>query len=152
MLIRLIWVGRTTEKSWQLGIEEFRSRIERYGKFQIQELEAGRGDESSIRRQEGDMILKKIEPKDFLVLLDETGKELTSVGFAELLAHHQKISTKTLVFLIGGAYGFTEEVYKRANLKMALSKMTFPHQMVRVIFLEQLYRAHSILRREKYHH
>ncbi len=116
------------------------------------EIESGNGNEIQIRKKESENILKRAGEKVFLILLDEKGKELDSVGFSDLIKHHQNISTRNLVFVIGGAYGFSEEVYKRANLKIALSKMTFPHQLVRVIFIEQLYRAMTILKGEKYHH
>jgi 23S rRNA (pseudouridine1915-N3)-methyltransferase len=152
MNVKLICTGKTTDRIALDGMREYAGRIERYGKFSVVESEAGRGDDLQMKKKEGEILLKKLDPKDFLVLLDEKGKELTSFEFAEMLRHHQKIATKNLVFLIGGAYGFSEEVYKRANMKLALSKMTFPHQLVRVIFLEQLYRAFTIVKGEKYHH
>ena len=152
MNVKLICTGKTTDRIAIDGMREYAGRVERYGKFSVVEMDAGRGDEQAIIKKEGEALLKKLGEKDFLVLMDEKGKEFTSVEFASMLIHHQKISTKNLVFLIGGAYGFSEEVYKRANAKMALSKMTFPHQLVRVIFMEQLYRAFTILKGEKYHH
>lgn len=128
------------------------ARLSHYCKFNLVEVESGKGDESQIRKKESESILKRVGEKDVLALLDEKGKEFSSVEFAKTVSHYQNISTKNLVFVIGGAYGFSDEVYKRANLKMALSKMTFPHQLVRIIFLEQLYRAFTILKGEKYHH
>lgn len=152
MNITLICTGKTTEKHVAEGIKLYSERIAHYSRFALIEIEAGRGDETKIRKAESESILKKVGEKDVLILLDEKGKELTSVEFSKAIIHHQNISTKNLVFLIGGAYGFSEEVYKRANMKIALSKMTFPHQLVRVLFLEQLYRAFTILKGEKYHH
>lgn len=127
-------------------------RLKHYCKFNLVDIEAGKGEAEQIRKKEAENILKRVGEKDFLILLDEKGKEIQSVGFADLIKQHQNISTKNLVFVVGGAYGFSEEVYRRANLKIALSKMTFPHQLVRVIFLEQIYRAFTILKGEKYHH
>ena len=152
MTITLICIGKTSEKYVSEGIGMYLDRIKHYCKFNLVEMEAGKGDETQIKKKESESLLKRVEEKDFLILLDEKGKDNTSVQFAELFKHHQNISTKNLVFVIGGAYGFSEEVYKRANAKIALSKMTFPHQLVRVLFLEQVYRAFTILKGEKYHH
>lgn len=152
MNITLICTGKTTEKFISEGMSLYSERLKHYCKFSIVDIEAGKGDPEQIRKKETESVFKRVGEKDFLVLLDEKGKELTSSGFADVLSHHQNISTKNLVFLIGGAYGFSEQVYKRANMKIALSKMTFPHQLVRVIFLEQIYRAFTILKGEKYHH
>ena len=152
MTITLICTGKTSEKYVSEGIGIYLDRIKHYCKFNLVEMDAGNGDETQIRKKESESLLKKTNEKDFLILLDENGKENTSVQFAELFIHHQNISTKNIVFVIGGAYGFSEEVYKRANTKIALSKMTFPHQLVRIIFLEQIYRAFTILKGEKYHH
>lgn len=152
MNITFICTGKTTEKYVLEGMWLYLERLKHYCKFALIEIEAGKGDAAQIRKKETENILKRVGEKDFLILLDEKGKEILSTGFADIIKHHQNISTKNLVFIIGGAYGFSEEVYKRSNLKMALSKMTFPHQLVRIIFLEQLYRAFTILKGEKYHH
>lgn len=152
MNISLICTGKTTEPYVQGGMGLYLERLKHYCKFALVEIEAGKGDADQIRKRETESIFKKVGEKDFLILLDEKGKEVTSAGFSEILKHHQNISTKNLIFVIGGAYGFSEEVYVRANFKIALSKMTFPHQLVRVIFLEQLYRGFTILKGEKYHH
>ena len=152
MNITLICTGRTSEKYVSEGMSIYLERLKHYCKFNLIEIEAGKGNETEIRKKETESLLKRVGEKDFLILLDEKGKEMTSSGFAELVKHHQNISTKNIVFVIGGAYGFSEEVYKRSNSKMALSKMTFPHQLVRIIFLEQIYRAFTILKGEKYHH
>ena len=152
MVITLICTGKTSEKYVAEGMKLYQERLKHYCKFNLIDIEAGKGEEIQIRKKESESILKRAGEKDFLILLDEKGKEMNSVGFADLIHHHRNISTKNLFFVIGGAYGFSEEVYRRANLKIALSKMTFPHQLVRVIFLEQLYRAMTILKGEKYHH
>jgi 23S rRNA (pseudouridine1915-N3)-methyltransferase len=104
------------------------------------------------KNKEEKAVLEKLQKSDFLVLMDEKGQECTSEKFASFLSSHQMKGTKNLVFLIGGAYGFGPRVYERANTKIALSKMTFTHQMVRLIFTEQLYRAFTITKGEKYHH
>lgn len=152
MIITFICTGKTTEKYIIEGLNLYTQRIGHYSRFNLIEIEAGRGNEIQIRSKESDLILKKVADKDVLVLLDEKGKEMSSQEFSKMLIHHQNIATRNLVFVVGGAYGFSEEVYKRANSKMALSKMTFPHQLVRLIFLEQLYRAFTISKGEKYHH
>jgi 23S rRNA (pseudouridine1915-N3)-methyltransferase len=108
--------------------------------------------ELETKKKEQVVVLDRLENSDFLILMDEKGKEYTSEKFAEFLSNHQRRATKRLVFLVGGAYGFSDEVYKRANAKIALSQMTFTHQMVRLIFTEQLYRAFTIVKGEKYHH
>ena len=108
--------------------------------------------ETEQKEREGELILKMLQPSDYLVLLDERGKEFRSVEFAQYIQDKMLSSCKRLCFLIGGPYGFSEAVYQRSNAKVSLSKMTFSHQMVRVIFLEQLYRAMTILKGEPYHH
>lgn len=104
-----------------------------------------------VKQKEGEAVLAKLKPDDFLVLLDERGKQLTSVELADFMEHKLQLSQKRLVFLVGGAWGFSEEICRRADFKLSLSKMTFSHQMVRLFFLEQLYRAMTILRGESYH-
>jgi 23S rRNA (pseudouridine1915-N3)-methyltransferase len=109
-------------------------------------------DQKTIKTKEGELILSKIAPNEKVVLLDDKGKEFTSLQFSNYILQNQNQSLKSIAFVVGGAYGFSDEVYKRANEKMSLSKLTFSHQMVRVVFLEQLYRAYSILNNEPYHH
>jgi len=152
MNITLVCTGKTSEKYVLDGMRIYLDRINHYCKFTLMEIESGKGDTMQMKKKETENILKRVGEKDFLILLDEKGKDFSSVEFAKTLNHHQNISTKHIVFLIGGAYGFSEEVYKRANAKISLSKMTFPHQLVRIVFLEQLYRAFTILKGEKYHH
>jgi 23S rRNA (pseudouridine1915-N3)-methyltransferase len=108
--------------------------------------------ETEQKQKEGALILKKIQPSDTLILLDENGKTFDSVGFSGYLQKHMNSGLKRMVFVIGGPYGFSSEVYKKANGKIALSKMTFSHQMVRLFFIEQLYRGFTILKNEPYHH
>jgi 23S rRNA (pseudouridine1915-N3)-methyltransferase len=105
-----------------------------------------------IKSKEGELILKNIRPTDDVILLDEKGKEYTSVEFARIIQDKISYAGKDIVFIIGGAYGFSEAVYQRANSKLSLSRMTFSHQMVRAIFVEQIYRAFTIMRGEPYHH
>lgn len=152
MNITLLCVGKTSEHFVAEGIRLYADRIVRYAKFSIGEIDSGKGDTFQIKKKEGESILKRVGAKDVCILLDEKGKEHSSVDFSKLILGYQNSSVKKLIFIIGGAYGFSPEVYERANLKVALSKMTFPHQLIRVIFLEQLYRAYTILKGEKYHH
>ncbi len=108
--------------------------------------------EEQQKQKEGELILNKLSPTDVLILLDENGKQLNSVDFSEYLQKHMNSGIKQLVFVIGGPYGFSEDVYKKSNGKISLSKMTFSHQMIRLFFIEQLYRGFTILRNEPYHH
>lgn len=155
MKIRLLVVGKTKEKDIQSGIDEYLKRLTRYINFQMEVIPDVKVSKKmsfgEVKNLEGKEILKRLD-KDVLILLDEKGKEFTSVGFAKWIENQQMNSTKQLTFLIGGAYGFSEEVYQRATSKIALSKMTFTHQMIRLIFIEQLYRAFTIIKGEKYHH
>lgn len=156
MKVRFMVVGKTTDTYLNSGIEDYNKRLKRYCSYEYIEISGVKLGKSSsaeeIKRKEGDVILSKLEKSDFLILLDEKGKEFTSKKFGEYLSSHQMKGTKRIVFLIGGAYGFCEAVYERANAKIALSQMTFTHQMVRLIFTEQLYRGFSITKGEKYHH
>lgn len=152
MTITLICIGKTIVAHVRDSMAEYVNRLHHYCKFRIIEAERGKGNESEIRKREESILLKFVEERDHLVLLDETGKEFSSSQFAQFIGRHQNAGTRNLVFVIGGAYGFSENIHKRANAKVSLSKMTFPHQLVRVIFLEQLYRAFTILNGEKYHH
>lgn len=155
MKTELILVGKTTNKVFQMGIEDYAERITHYTPFTltvIPELKNTKSlSEDQQKEREGEMILKLIQPSDMIVLLDEHGQELTSVGFAKWLEKRQQ-TVRRLLFVIGGPYGFSDAVYARANEKISLSKMTFSHQMVRLIFCEQLYRACTIIKGEPYHH
>lgn len=154
MKINLICVGKTIEDHVSRGVEVYQKRIMRYISYQVHFLpDARKGvDPAQQKMEEGQMILKKLSAGDFLVLLDEKGNELGSVQFASFLEKHMVQSTKSMVFVVGGPYGFSQEVYERANYQLSLSKMTFSHQLIRLIFAEQLYRAFTIIRGEPYHH
>ena len=155
MKTTLILVGKTTDKHFQAGISDYAERISHYMPFDMMTIPELKNTKSLSEEQqktaEGELILKQIQPSDTVVLLDEHGKELRSVEYARWLAQKQQ-AARRLVFVIGGPYGFSQEVYKRADEKLSLSKMTFSHQMVRLIFTEQLYRACTIIKGEPYHH
>ena len=155
MKSELILVGKTNDPLYVNGIDDYAERINHYLPFAIRTIPAIKNTKKLTQEQqkhaEGEQILKLLQPSDTVVLLDEHGKENTSIEMAKWLANKQHTS-KNLVFVIGGPYGFSQEVYNRANEKIALSKMTFSHQMVRLIFAEQLYRACTIIKGESYHH
>jgi 23S rRNA (pseudouridine1915-N3)-methyltransferase len=156
MNIRLLTIGKTDSKNLQLLIDEYQKRLSFYVKFDLEIIPDIKNVKNLSERQqkekEGALILSKIGPTDYLVLLDENGKSFSSVDFAEEIQKKMNSGIKTLVFVIGGPYGFSAEVYEKAKGKIALSEMTFSHQMVRLFFTEQLYRAYTILRNEPYHH
>jgi 23S rRNA (pseudouridine1915-N3)-methyltransferase len=156
MKIQVITIGKTDEATIVAGIQKYEKRLTHYTSFRWQILPDIKNvkhlTEAEQKHREGAAILKCLQPNDFLILLDEKGKQLTSVGFAGFLEQHQNRSTQQLIFVIGGPYGFDEEVYKRANYKLSLSSMTFSHQMIRLFFVEQVYRAFTIIKGEPYHH
>lgn len=151
----LLLVGKTQNKNFQAGISDYSERITHYMPFEIKvipELKNTRNlNEEQQKAREGELILKELQPADTVVLMDEHGKELRSIELARWLQGKQNISRR-LVFVIGGPYGFSPDVYSRANEQLSLSKMTFSHQMVRLIMVEQLYRACTIIKGEPYHH
>jgi 23S rRNA (pseudouridine1915-N3)-methyltransferase len=153
--ITLLVIGKTTFDFVKQGVNEYAERIGRYAPFSIFVIEGLKKSQSlsdeQVKQKEGELILKQIKPTDTLILLDEKGKRFTSVGFSTHVAAWMQ-SGKDVVLVIGGAYGFSETVYQRVQHKISLSDMTFSHQLIRVIFLEQLYRAFTILRGEPYHH
>lgn len=155
MKIKLIVVSKTDVPYIQAGIDEYAGRLRHYCDFELAVIpalkNAGTLSPEELKEREGQLILKQLEKVDMAVLLDEHGKEYTSVGFAEYLQKQMNSGVRTLAFVIGGAYGFSPAVYAAAQHKISLSQMTFNHQMVRLFFVEQLYRAHTILRHEKYH-
>lgn len=155
MNIKLIVVSKTDVPYLQAGIDEYVGRLKHYCDFELVVVpalkNAGRLSPDEVKEREGQLILKQLEKVDRVVLLDEHGKEYTSVGFSEQLQRQMNAGVRTLAFVIGGAFGFAPAVYDAAHAKMSLSQMTFNHQMVRFFFLEQLYRAFTILRHEKYH-
>lgn len=156
MKITLLVIGKTEAAYLKEGISNYQKRINYYTNFHIQELPYLKGmatiDSVQQKQKEGELILKQLAPGDTMVLLDERGKEPDSIGFSVILQQYMNQSVKQLVFVVGGAYGFSEAVYKRANYKLSLSQMTFSHQLIRLLFAEQLYRAFTILKGEPYHH
>lgn len=151
----LIFTGKTTDKNIAAGIDDYVGRISHYMPFDIATIPELKNTKSLTQYQqkdkEGEMILKQVQPSDFVVLLDEHGKEYRSVDFAAWMQQKQQ-TAKRLVLVIGGPYGFSDAVFKRADEKVSLSKMTFSHQMVRLIITEQIYRACTIIKGEPYHH
>ncbi len=155
MKLTLLLIGKTTSAEVKSICDDYRKRINHYTKMEevvIDNSAIKLSDKQKVKDKEGELILKKIGPTDFVVLLDDKGKEFTSVQFARYLETVFNQSVKNMCFVVGGAYGFSDAVYKRANAKLSLSKMTFSHQIVRAIFSEQLYRAFTIIRNEPYHH
>ncbi len=155
MQIELWVIGKNSFDFVEKGVKEFSSRLKHYTGFDIvyfNDVKRGKKDNPRlIKDKEGKMILSKISKNDILILLDERGRELDSVKFSVFLENKMLYSTKKIVFLIGGAFGFSKKIYERADEKLSLSKMTFSHQLIRVCFVEQLYRAFTIIRNEKYH-
>jgi 23S rRNA (pseudouridine1915-N3)-methyltransferase len=154
MKIELWVIGKTDFDYLKQGIVLYEKRLKHYVPYEMVVLNDIKNPPLSIealKTKEGEVILSKIQKDDFLILLDENGVQWTSVDFANFIEKKQIDSVKRLVFQIGGAYGFSEAVYQRANFKMSLSKMTFSHQMIRLFFVEQLYRAFTIIKGEKYH-
>lgn len=156
MKVTLIWVGKTSESYFEEAIAVYTKRIGRYLPFQIisiPDVKTGAKVDFLLQKQrEGVQILAALRPTDELVLWDESGEELSSTGLAQWFSAKMVAGTRSLVFCIGGPYGFSTEVYNRAFAKLSLSRMTFSHQMVRVIALEQVYRAMTIIKGEPYHH
>lgn len=156
MNIKLLAIGKTDNKQLQSLIDDYTKRLSFYIKFDIEVIadikNAKNLSEAQQKEKEGELILAKLSSTDQLVLLDENGKTFSSVAFAEELQKKMNSGVKTLVFAIGGPYGFSDAVYAKAAGKISLSAMTFSHQMVRLFFVEQVYRAFTILRNEPYHH
>ena len=155
MKIRLITIGKTDEAYLKEGINKYLSRIKHYISFEMIELpDVKMGKKLNVNLQkeaESKEIIKLISKSDFVVLLDEKGREFNSVGFSEYIQKRMN-SGLDLCFVIGGPFGFSKEMYERADQKIAISQMTFSHQMIRLLFVEQIYRSYSILKGEKYHH
>ena len=156
MELKLVTVGKTDVKWVKEGLDLYVSRLRHYVPFSLVEIPQLKNvsalSQEQIKEKEGELILKQLNPGDSVILLDEHGKEYRSVEWAEWIRQRLARGGKGLVFVVGGAYGFSPEVYARADSKLSLSKMTFSHQMVRTIFAEQLYRAFTIIRGEPYHH
>lgn len=156
MNIKLLVVGKTDDKNLQALIEEYVKRVSFYVKFDVEIIpDIKNAKNLSVIQQkekEGSLILSKVSSSDWLILLDEKGKSFSSTQFADFLQKRMNSGIKNLFFVIGGPYGFSDEVYAKTNGKISLSSMTFSHQMVRLFFIEQLYRGYTILRNEPYHH
>lgn len=156
MNIKLIAIGKTDNKSLQALIDDYQKRLSFYVKFELEIIPDIKNvknlSEAQQKEKEGEMILSKLSATDVLVLLDENGRTFSSVGFSEELQKRMNSGIKTLAYVIGGPYGFSDAVYAKAQGKVSLSAMTFSHQMVRLFFIEQLYRGFTILRNEPYHH
>ena len=154
MKITLLVVSKTDVSYVKAGLDEYVSRLKHYVDFEIVTVlpkMASSATPDMVKKQEGELIMKQMQKVDRIVLLDERGKEFRSVEFADYIQRQANAAVRHLCFVIGGAFGFSEDVYKAAHDKISLSKMTFNHQMVRLFFTEQLYRAFSILNHEKYH-
>jgi len=156
MNIKMLFVGKTDNKNLFTFIEQYQKKISFYVKFQIEiipDIKSTKNfSENQQKEQEGMLILSKTTPQDEIVLFDQNGKAVSSVEFSEFLQKKINASVKNLIFVIGGPYGFSQEVYKQANDKISLSPMTFSHQMVRLFAIEQLYRGFTILNNQPYHH
>jgi len=156
MDVKLVTVGKTDVAWVKEGLDLYVSRLRHYVPFSLVEIPQLKNvsafSKEQIKEKEGELILKQIAPGDAVVLLDERGKEFRSVEWAEWIRQRLARGGKALVFVVGGAYGFSQAVYDRAEGKVSLSKMTFSHQMVRTVFAEQLYRAFTIIKGEPYHH
>lgn len=156
MTIKLICIGKTDHKALDTLIAEYKKRLFFYTRFEmdiIPDLKKTKNlSELEQKQKEGELILNRVTATDVLILLDENGQQYSSENFANYLQKHMNSGIKNLVFVIGGPYGFSDEIYQRAHGRVSLSKMTFSHQMVRLFFIEQLYRAHTILKNEPYHH
>ncbi|MDT0540031.1 23S rRNA (pseudouridine(1915)-N(3))-methyltransferase RlmH [Croceitalea sp. P059] len=156
MKIKLIAIGKTDSKELENLMSIYTNRLTHYVKFEvliIPDIKNTKNlSESEQKRKEGEAILKQLVTSDILILLDEKGKQFSSVEFSELLQKRMNSGIKNLIFVIGGPYGFSSAIQERANQKISLSKMTFSHQMVRLFIVEQLYRGYTILKNEPYHH
>ncbi len=156
MTIKLLGIGKTDDPALQNLTEVYINRLQFYNKFEFELIpdikKAKNLNENQQKQKEGELLLNKLIASDFVVLLDEGGKQFTSEAFSEYIQKRLNSGLKQLVFVIGGPYGFSDAVYNRADSTISLSKMTFSHQMVRLFFTEQLYRAFTILRNEPYHH
>ncbi|MFK8037692.1 MAG: 23S rRNA (pseudouridine(1915)-N(3))-methyltransferase RlmH [Crocinitomicaceae bacterium] len=156
MNIKVITIGKTNKSFLMEGESEYLKRLKRYAPIEKIELPDIKGakkmSQSEIKQKEGALILSKLIATDIVILLDDKGKDYSSIQFSKWLQNKMNTSIKSLVFIVGGAYGFSAELYARSQEKLSISKMTFSHQMIRMIFFEQLYRAFSILNNEPYHH
>jgi len=154
--IKLLVVGKTDDKRIQSLIDDYTNRLKHYIPFDLEVIP----DIKNVKKlsmdqqktKEGELILSKVSPSDRLILLDEKGKEFSSMNFSKYIQKHMNSGVKQVIFVVGGPYGFSKEVYSKAQGKISLSQMTFSHQMIRLFFVEQIYRAFTILKNEPYHH
>ena len=156
MRITLLQIDKTQDSYLAEGIETYTKRLKNYTTLEVTTINVPKTVRqrsfNEQKTEEARLIFNHVSSDDFLILLDDKGKEYTSPEFSKFIAQKQNASTKRLIFLIGGPFGFDPKIYERANFKLSFSKMTFSHQMIRLFFVEQLYRAFTILRGEKYHH
>ena len=156
MKIKLLAIGKTDDKNLLQLIDVYQKRLKHYIKFELEIIQDIKNvknlSEDQQKEKEGELILSKLQNTDQLVLLDDKGKDFTSIEFSKYLQKKMNSGIKQLVLVIGGPYGFSESVYKKSNGKISLSKMTFSHQMIRLFVVEQLYRGFTILKNEPYHH
>lgn len=156
MTIKLLAIGKTDSSQLSALTKEYENRLKHYVKFELEIIPDIKNtknlSETQQKEKEGEAILKKLNPTDVLILLDENGKQYTSIDFSKFLQKQMNAGYKQLVLVIGGPYGFSDAIYKQARGKLSLSKMTFSHQMIRLFIVEQIYRAFTILKNEPYHH
>ena len=156
MKIKLIYTGKTGKSFLTEGEKEYINRLKHYVKLEIIELpdikNANKLSEKEIKSKEADQLLKKLDKSEQLILLDDKGKQYASMEFSKFFQNKMNSGVKTICFLIGGPYGFDNQIYALPHSKLSLSKMTFSHQMIRMLFLEQVYRAYTIIKGEPYHH
>ena len=156
MKIKLLAIGKTDDPHLKKLIETYQNRLKHYIKFELQLIPDIKNvknlSEKQQKEKEGELILKQLQPTDQLILLDEKGKEFRSIEFSQFLQKKMNSGIKQLIFVIGGPYGFSSDVYKKSQGKVSFSKMTFSHQMIRLFVVEQIYRAFTILKNEPYHH
>jgi 23S rRNA (pseudouridine1915-N3)-methyltransferase len=155
MKIRCVSIGKTTSKEYQVIVADYVKRLQHYTQFEYAELAGlkkfGNASMEQIKVAESEVLMKEIQKNDYVILLDDKGFSYSSMQLAQQLEKWRMMGNN-LLFIIGGAYGFSDELYKKAHAKLSLSSLTLTHQMVRILFTEQLYRAHTILANEKYHH
>jgi len=156
MKMKLLLVGKTVEKYLKEGISVYEERLKHYVSFSVEEIpelkQASSLSRDQVKTKEGELLAARIKPSDFVILLDERGSRFTSVDWARHLEQQMSHNPRDIVFIVGGCYGFSQAIYDRANSKLSLSDMTFSHQLVRLIFMEQIYRAFTIINGEPYHH
>ncbi len=156
MKIKLLAIGKTDDKNLQLLVQKYQSRLKHYVKFELEIIpdlkNAKNLSEAEQKDREGELILSRITATDQLILLDDKGESFSSVGFSKFMQKKMHTGIKQLVLVIGGPYGFSENVYQKAQGRLSFSQMTFSHQMIRLFVVEQIYRAFTILRNEPYHH